>query len=490
MERAHSRAKSRAAKPPQLPANSQAPSSSQNLEIAALSGGPLSRPEPRRQGVPQPRPAAESGPRLESRPIWAEVYLSALAENFHAIRKFVNPPNENRKTPRKILCIVKGNGYGHGGPQVAKALEKAGSDWFGVTCTEEGIAVRQAGVRKPILVLTSFWPGEESRLLEHNLTPVIHRCEQLEELDHAAALFHKRQASFARTGRSGDGRGGRSLDRSRNGKTRESDHGAPRRASFHLKMDTGMNRLGIAPGDIERFARHLAKCKHLELSGVFTHFASSEVLTHTRTGEQTRQQEERFYAAIEQLRKLGIDPGIIHLANSAAIATRPETWADMVRPGAILYGYHPGYDPIERRPEIEALLPLKPVMSLRTRILSIRDVSAGAGVGYNEKFIASRPSRIAVLAAGYGDGIHRSLGNKGTVLVRGVDAPIVGIVSMDVTMIDVTDVPGASIGDVATIYGTDGQNVRPANVIARSIGTVTSDLLCAVSQRVPRFYLQ
>ena len=401
---------------------------------------------------------ADKSPRnLKSRPIWAEVSLSTLAENFRAIRKFVNPPSEKRKSPRKVLCIVKGNGYGHGGPQVAKALEKAGSDWFGVTCTEEGIAVRKAGVRKPVLVLTSFWPGEESRLIEHDLTAVIHRCEQLKELDRAAARIRKK---------------GR------------------KKVSFHLKMDTGMNRLGIAPGDVECFARQLAKCKHLELGGVFTHFASSEVLTSTRTGEQTRQQEERFYAALDRLRALGIDPGIVHLANSAAIVARPETWADMVRPGAILYGYHPGYDPVEQRPEIEARLPLKPVMSLRTRIISIRNIPEGAGVGYNETFIAKRPSRIAVLAAGYGDGIHRSLGNRGSVLVRGALAPMVGIVSMDVTMIDVTDVPGAAIGDVVTIYGTDGHRVLPANVIARSIGTVTSDLLCAVSQRVPRIYFQ
>jgi alanine racemase len=389
-----------------------------------------------------------------------------LAENFHAIRKFVNPPEEKRKTPRKILCIVKGNGYGHGGPQVAKALEKAGSDWFGVTCTEEGIAVREAGVRKPILVLTGFSPGEEARLIEHDLTAVIHRCDQLQLLERASARFLSKKGSKKPARKGG------------------------KRISFHLKMDTGMNRLGIAPGDVECFAKQLAKCKHLELSGVFTHFASSEVLTNTRTGEQTRQQEERFYAALDRLRALGIDPGIVHLANSAAIATRPETWADMVRPGAILYGYHPGYDPVEQRPAIEARLPLKPVMSLRTRIINIREIPEGAGVGYNETFIAKRPTRIAVLAAGYGDGIHRSLGNRGSVLVRGAVAPIVGIVSMDVTMIDVTDAAGAEVGDAVTFYGVDGEHVRPANVIARSIGTVTSDLLCAVSQRVPRIYFR
>ncbi len=394
--------------------------------------------------------------KVERRPVWAEVSLSALTYNLEAIRKYVNPPHEKRKSPRKILSIVKGNGYGHGGPEVAKALEKAGSDWFGVTCTDEGIAVREAGVRKPILILTSFVAGEESRLVENDLTAVIHRCEQLELLNRAA-------------GKRG---GGKKL------------------VPFHLKIDTGMNRLGIAPSDVECFARQLGKCKNLQLTGIFSHFASSGVFTETPVGQQTREQEERLYEAIERLRALGIDPGVVHLANSAAIVSRPETWADMVRPGAILYGYHPGYDPAEKREEAEARLPLKPVMSLRSKIIGLRKVPAGAGIGYDATFVAQRPSRIGVLAGGYGDGIHRSLGNRGNVLVRGKLAPIVGIISMDVTMIDVTDIDGAEIGDVATIHGTDGKQVLPANRVARSIGTVTSDLLCAVSQRVPRLYVR
>ena len=398
----------------------------------------------------------QKSPRKEERrPVWAEVSLSALTYNLEAIRKYVNPSQEKRKAPRKILSIVKGNAYGHGGPEVAKALEKAGSDWFGVTCTDEGIAVREAGVRKPILILTSFVPGEESRLVKHDLTAVIHRCEQLALLERAAAR-----------------RGGK------------------KRVPFHLKIDTGMNRLGIATGDVECFARQLGKCKHIELTGIFSHFASSGVFTETAVGRQTREQEGRLYAAVERLRALGIDPGLVHLANSAAIVSRPETWADMVRPGAILYGYHPGYDPVEMREEAEAKLPLKPVMSLRSKIISLRSVPTGAGVGYDAAFVAQRPSRIAVLAAGYGDGIHRSLGNRGNVLLRGKLAPIVGIISMDVTMIDVTDIEGVEIGDVATIHGTDGKQVLPANRVARSIGTVTSDLLCSVSQRVPRIYVR
>lgn len=393
--------------------------------------------------------------KIEGRPVWAEVSASALTYNLRAIRDFVNPADEKRKTPRKVLSIVKGNGYGHGGPHVARILEKAGSDWFGVTCTNEGIDVRKAGVRKPILVLTSFWPGEEANLLKHDLTPVIHRCEQLEALNRAAAKRSPRKP-----------------------------------VSFHLKIDTGMNRIGIATSDVECFARQLAKCKHLRLGGVMTHFASSEAFGTSPQGQQTLEQENNFHGALEHLRRLGIDTGIVHMANSAAIAARPESWGDMVRPGVILYGYHPGYDPPEQRAEAERRLPLKPVMSLRTRIISLRRVPAGSGVGYGAKFIAQRPSVIAVLAAGYGDGIHRSLSNgRGCVLVRGKIVPIIGIVSMDVTMIDVTDVAGIELGDVVTIYGTDGEHMHPANAVARGIGTVTSDLLCAVAARVPRVYV-
>src|SRR5882757_8034867 len=388
------------------------------------------------------------------RPVWADVSLSALTHNLNAIRDFVNPKSEKRATPRKVLCIVKGNGYGHGGPQVSKALEKAGADWFGVTGAAEGEQVRKAGVRKPVLALTSFWPGEEAQLLRNRISPAIIRCEQLAAIDSAAA-----RRKFAK-----------------------------RSVSFHLKIDTGMNRLGIAPSDIECFARQYEKSSRLRLEGVFTHFASSEVFDGPVASQNCRQ-EESFHKAIERLRALGIDPGLIHLANSAAIASRPETWADMVRPGAILYGYHPGYDPAELREESERKLPLKPVMSLRTRIISLRNVPAGQGVGYDSQFVTSRPSRIALLAAGYGDGIHRSLGNKGNVLVRGTIAPIVGIVSMDVTMVDVTDVTGVAIGDEVTIYGTAGKDVLLANRAARGIGTVTSDLLCAVAARVPRFYV-
>jgi alanine racemase len=387
------------------------------------------------------------------RPVWAEVSLSALKYNLDAIRSYVNPPSEKLQTPRKVLSIVKGNAYGHGGPDTAKALEKLGSDWFGVASAGEGMELREAGVRKPILVLGGFWPGEEKNLVEHNLTPAIHRCEHLALFEAAAAKARKKHVEI------------------------------------HLKIDTGMNRLGIAHTDIDCFVNHFTKCRRLELSGTFTHLASSEVFTDTPTGRETPQQLKLFFDALDRLRARGVSPGIVHIANSAAIAARPESWADMVRPGAVLYGYHPGFDPLDLRTEYEARLALRPVMSLRARLINIRSIEAGAGVGYNASWVAKRPSRVAVLSAGYGDGIHRSLGNRGCVYIRGHKAPIIGIVSMDVSMLDVTDIPDPAIGDIGTLYGTDGDNVYPANVIARSIGTVTSDLISRVSRRVPRFYL-
>src|SRR5215475_55426 len=215
------------------------------------------------------------------RPVWAEVSLDALAGNLHAIRDYVNPPSEKLKMPRKVLSIVKGNAYGHGGPQVAKALEKAGSDWFGVASAGEGMEIRKAGVRGPILVLGGFWPGEEKNIVEHNLTPAIHRCEQLALLEAAAAKARKK------------------------------------RVTFHLKVDTGMNRLGIAVADVDCFVRQLAKCKRLELGGTFTHLASSEVFTDTPTGRETPEQLSLFFSALDRLRALGVDPGITHIANSA-----------------------------------------------------------------------------------------------------------------------------------------------------------------------------
>ena len=395
---------------------------------------------------------------FEGRPIWVEVRLGALEHNLRAIRRHINGPARSGK--RKVLAVVKANAYGLGAVPVTKALAKAGADWFGVTCTAEGIELREAGIRQPILVLAGFWPGEERRLLEYRLTPAITRCEQLRLLERSASSLASARDKRAQRRRRGP-------------------------VGFHLKIDTGMNRLGISHAAVECFARELAGCTHLRLAGTFTHFASSEVFT----AEQNEHQQKLFCGALERLRALGLDPGIVHMANSAAVAARPSTWADMVRPGAVLYGYHQFYDPPERKAEIEAKLPLQPALSLRTRLISVREVPAGEGVGYNARFVARRASRIAVLAAGYADGLVRALGNRGRVIIRGQFAPLVGNVSMDLAMADVTGMEGVRVGDVATIYGSDGPVAQQVSDVARNLGTVTSDLLCALGRRVPRFYL-
>jgi alanine racemase len=389
--------------------------------------------------------------KFDGRPIWAEVSLGALTHNLRAIRSHVNPAG-TRGPRRKILAVIKSNAYGHGIVPVARALSRVHADWFGVTCSAEGLELRESGIREPVLILTGFWAGEEQRIVEHNLTPAVMRPEQLRLLERVAARPRK----------------------SRRGPV-----------DFHLKIDSGMNRLGIAPSEIPAFARALADCPHLRLAGTFTHLASSEVFTT----EQSVEQEKTFEAAVACMRSLGLDPGIVHMANSAAIVSRPSTWHAMVRPGAILYGYHQFFEPSELNPEMEAKLPVRPVLSFRARIISIRDLPVGARVGYNARWTAAGPSRVAVLAAGYADGLVRVLSNKGRVIVRGQLAPIVGTVSMDLTAADVTGISSVRVGDIATIYGSDGGTTQSVPDVARIANTASADLLCALGKRVPRFYL-
>jgi alanine racemase len=395
--------------------------------------------------------------KFDGRPIWAEISLGALTYNLRAIRHHVNPASAHgtRSPRRMILAVIKSNAYGHGIVPVARALSRVRADWFGVTCSAEGAELRESGIREPVLILTGFWAGEEQRILEHNLTPAIMRPEQLRLLEKAAARSHKA------------------------GKRRK------RPVDFHLKIDSGMNRLGIAPSELPAFARVLADCPHLRLSGTFTHIASSEVFAT----EQTSEQEKSFEAALASMRSLGLDPGIVHMANSAAIVSRPSTWYQMVRPGAILYGYHQFFEPSALNPEMEAKLPVRPVLSFRARIISLKDLAPGARVGYNGRWTADKPSRVAVLAAGYADGLVRGLSNKGRVIVRGQFAPIIGTVSMDLTAADVTGISDARVGDIATIYGTDSGTTQSVPDVAKIANTASAELLCALGKRVPRFYL-
>lgn len=382
---------------------------------------------------------------FNGRPLWAEVSLKAIAGNLRVVRRHIGPKPQ-------ILAVVKSNAYGLGAVPVAKALEKAGADRFGVTSADEGVELRESGIRKPILVLTGFWPGEEKRFIANRLTPTLTRLEDVWHLDRAA----------------------------------KAARGLSRRLRFHLKINTGMNRLGIAPSEIKAFAKALLDCPHLELEGTCTHFASAEDFS----ARQTDNQEQVFRTCLEQMRALDVSPGIVHMANSGAICARPSTWADMIRPGAILYGYYQSFDPPDKGQEVQQRLPVEPSLSLRARIISLRDLPPGQPVGYAARFTTTRQSRIAVINAGYADGILRQRTNRGSVLLHGRLVPLVGTISMDLTTLDVTDVPEAELGDVVTIYGRDGNAEIRVSDVAREIGTVTSDLLCALGRRVPRFYLR
>ena len=384
--------------------------------------------------------------KFDGRPVWAEISIADILHNLAVIRRHVG-------AQRKVLAVVKANAYGLGAVPIAKALARAGTEWMGVTCAREGIELREAGIRKRILVLTGFWPGEEEILLLHGLTPTVTRVDQLRSLERAAARAARRKNNF--------------------------------RWPFHLKINTGMNRLGIEPAEVDTFAKELARCRHLVLEGTSTHFASAEDFT----SDQTSRQEKKFLAALERLRALGVSPGMVHLANSGAICARPSTWGDLVRPGAILYGYHQGFDPPEKKAEVMKQMDLRPCLSLRARIIGLRDVPPGEGVGYGARFVTERRSRIAVIAAGYADGLVRARTNRGSALLHGKRVPLVGVISMDLAMVDATAVPDAAIGDIVTIYGSDGGDSIAVSDAAREIGTVTSDLLCALGRRVRRFYL-
>ncbi len=377
------------------------------------------------------------------RPVWVEVSLKAITHNLRMVRRHIGPKPE-------ILAVVKSNAYGLGAVPVTRALEKAGAERFGVTCSNEGIELREAGIRKPILVLTGFWPGEEKRFLKHRLTPTVTRLEDVRLLEGAAKAARLKS-----------------------------------RLRFHLKINTGMNRLGISPSELAAFAGALEECRHLELEGTFTHFASAEDFS----ARQTDSQEQLFRECLSRMHTLGLSPGIVHMANSGAICARPSTWADMIRPGAILYGYYQSFDPPQKGREVRERLPLQPSLSLRARIITLRNLPPGQPVGYGARFTTQRPSRIAVINAGYADGIMRQRSNHGCVLVHGRRVPLVGTVSMDLTTIDVTDVPAAALGDIVTIYGKDGSAEIQVSDVAHEIGTVTSDLLCALGRRVPRYYL-
>ncbi len=381
-------------------------------------------------------------------PAWAEISLSAITQNFKRIRDYVGGS-------RQVMAIVKANAYGLGAERISLALAKAGVTWFGVSCVGEGIMLRRAGVGGQILVLTDFWSGEVHDILKYQLVPTVSSISKLKQFECEAERFLASDAG------------------------ERSSVPFP----FHLKINTGMNRLGLEAGDIGQFARMLHRYSNVRLAGTYSHFAASENLD----ARYTDGQEACFRSSLGMLRSSGANPGMVHLANSGAICARPTSWADMVRPGTILYGYPP---PLRAQKNVCATIvsDLKPSFALRSRVMLLREIEKGEPVGYGPEFIAPRRSKIAVVSAGFADGVPRSRSNAGSTIIRGAEAPIVGLVSMDLLTIDVTNIVGVSVGDVVTIYGRDGGSELSVARVAREMGTVVSELLCSVGMRVPRLY--
>jgi len=367
---------------------------------------------------------------------FVEISCAALAANFRAIRSAVGERIE-------VLAVLKADAYGHGAVRVAQTLEAAGARWFAVTSIGEGVELRQNGVRGRILVLAEFPRNDWNRVAEFNLTLMIHSVEDLREL---AAWARLRQYS----------------------------------PQFHLKLDSGMGRLGMEEGRIAEFAEALAASPHLRPEGVATHFAAAEDLA----GGQTQAQLDRFTRAVERLAAAGIRPPLIHMANSAALAYLPSTWGAMVRPGLALYGYLMTPRGGGAAPAIQ----VQPALSWKAQILTVKDVPAGVARGYTAAYRTERPMRVGVIAAGYADGVDRRLSNGGVVLAAGARASIVGLVSMDVCLVDLSGAPGLRPGDYVTLIGTEGGETIDAHQIAGHCGTIPYEVLVRIGKRVTRVY--
>ena len=378
---------------------------------------------------------------MHTRPNWAEVSLSALERNYRTVAAHVAPA-------ATVCSVIKCDAYGHGVVECARALERAGSKWLGVTSTEEGLAVRDAGVKTRILVMTGIWRGEEDAIVRFNLTPAIATMEHIQSLERAAAALNKPQ------------------------------HSIP----VHLKIDTGMSRLGLPIAELPAFLQRLKQSPFIMLEGVFSHLASSEVLDAPDAVEQMK----AFDEAMALIRAEGFQPRYTHLANTAAVSARPNTWREMVRPGLLLYGYNL---PCEGPGAANALLDVHPVLSWKTRLIATREIPAGRSVGYNGRWKAPRATRLGVIPVGYGDGYTRHLSSRGRVIVRDHYAPIVGNISMDLTTVDITDIPGAAIGDEALLIGKSERCAVSAQEHADAAGTIIYEILCGLSPRVPRIYV-
>ena len=374
---------------------------------------------------------------LVRRPTWAEINLENLAANFNQVKTLVSPA-------ARVMAVVKANAYGHGAVECARRLASEGADWFGLALPEEGIELRASGIIQPVLCLAGFWPGQAELCIQQRLTPVVSKLDMIESFNQAA-----------------------------------SNAGVV--ADVHVKVDTGMGRLGVRFDQLSEFVVGLKQFRNIRIDGLMSHLAaaddnSCEPLTHD--------QISRFEDAVALFRDHGYRPTHLHLANSAGIYSHRETWGNMVRPGGVLYGlWRDVLPPATLNPE------LLPVMSLHSRICLLKWVPPGETIGYGCTFEASRRSLIATLPIGYHDGYMRGLSNRAHVIVRGMYAPVVGRVSMDLTLIDVTDVAGVEINDRVTLLGSSGELEVTAEDLARIVGTLSYEVTCGVSERVPRVYV-
>ena len=341
------------------------------------------------------------------RPTWAEIDLDALASNFQLIKKHVG-------STVNVMAVVKANAYGHGAVACARRLAKEGVDWSGVALPEEGVELRTAGITQPILCLAGFWEGQAQASIEQKLTPVVYSRDMVESFDRAA-----RDAGTI--------------------------------ADVHLKIDTGMGRLGLRFDEVNEFIETLRRYENIRIDGLMTHFAAAD---DPSCATFTEDQIARFNEVVRVFRERGFRPTYLHSVASAGIYSHPEAFGNMVRPGGVLYGLwrdilHPSHGNDE----------LKPVMALRSRVVLLKWVPPGETIGYGCTFEASRKTLVATIPIGYDDGYPRGLSNRAHVIVRGSYAPVVGRISMDLTLADVTGVAGVELGDEVTLIGSSPRTI-------------------------------
>jgi len=369
------------------------------------------------------------------RPTVAEVSLGALRHNCGEARRLAGDR-------ARVMAVVKADGYGHGAAAAAHAFVEAGAALLGTSTVAEARVVRAAGVSARIVVLWGLFDGEAEAVVADALEPAVWSAETLGALGAVASAS------------------GRTVD-------------------VHLKVDTGMTRLGLDPADVVAFATVAGRTPGIRVAGVFSHLASADAVETPAVESQIG----RFADVVGALRAAGIDPPDVHLANSAALICRPDAHWNVVRPGIMLYGYAPA-------PHLAPRVSLRPALQVVSEIRQVRAVEAGRAVGYAGTWVARRPSRIAVVPIGYADGYHRLASNRSELVVRGKRAPIAGRVCMDHVMIDVTDVPEAAVGDRVCVIGRQGDAAVWADELGAWCETISYEMLTAVVRRVPRIVME